>query len=47
MKYKNTKTGAVIDVDSKVSGENWEPVDSARSKKKKDNSEDKEEQGAE
>ena len=27
MKYKNTKTGAVIETSTKVSGENWEPVD--------------------
>ena len=26
MKYRNTRTGAVIDVKSKISGENWEPV---------------------
>lgn len=27
MKYINKKTKAVIDVDSKVSGENWEPFE--------------------
>lgn len=26
MKYRNTKTGAVIDVNSKISGENWEEI---------------------
>ena len=25
MKYKNTKTGAIIETSTKVSGENWEP----------------------
>lgn len=25
MKYKNTKTGAIIETSAKVSGENWEP----------------------
>ena len=27
MKYKNRKTGSVIDVESKISGENWELMD--------------------
>lgn len=26
MKYRNKRTGAVIEVNSKVSGENWEEV---------------------
>lgn len=30
MKYINKKTKAVIDVDSKVSGENWEPFEEAK-----------------
>ena len=25
MKYKNTKTGAIIETSTKVSGENWKP----------------------
>ena len=25
MRYKNTKTGAIIETESEVSGENWEP----------------------
>lgn len=27
MKFRNTKTGVVIDVQSNISGENWEPAD--------------------
>lgn len=27
MKVRNTKTGAVVDVKSPVSGRNWEPLD--------------------
>lgn len=30
MKYRNTKTGAVIDVSSKISGENWEKAEEAK-----------------
>lgn len=26
MKYRNIKTGAVIDIDSVLKGANWEPV---------------------
>lgn len=26
MKYRNIKTGVVIDVKSNISGKNWEPV---------------------
>lgn len=25
MKYKNTKTGAIIETSTRVSGENWKP----------------------
>lgn len=35
MKYKNTKTGAIIETSTKVSGENWEPeIDEEPEKKK-------------
>lgn len=35
MKYKNTKTGAIIETSAKVSGENWEPeIDEEPEKKK-------------
>lgn len=37
MKYRNRKTGAIIDVKSKISGGNWqaiEPVSSSDNKKK-------------
>ena len=27
MKYRNKKTGAVVDVSSKISGENWEKLE--------------------
>lgn len=30
MKYRNTKTGAVIDVPSKITGGNWQAVESAK-----------------
>lgn len=30
MKYRNIKTGAVIDVSSKISGENWEKVEEVK-----------------
>ena len=26
MKYRNVKTGAVIDINSELKGKNWEPV---------------------
>lgn len=29
MKYRNTKTGAVIDIKSKITGGNWQAVESA------------------
>lgn len=29
MKYRNTKTGAVIDVKSKISGGYWQPLEVA------------------
>lgn len=29
MKYRNTKTGAIIDVKSKISGGNWQPLEVA------------------
>lgn len=35
MKYKNTKTGAIIETSTKVSGENWEPFTDKESEKKK------------
>ena len=35
MKYKNTKTGAIIETSTKVSGENWEPFDNDESGEKK------------
>ena len=38
MKYKNVKTGAIIDDESKVSGENWEPVVEEEPEKKKTSS---------
>lgn len=27
MRYQNTKTGAIIEVASVISGENWEPME--------------------
>lgn len=33
MKYRNTKTGNVIDVPCQVSGENWEPAEAKADKK--------------
>lgn len=59
MKYKNTKTGAIIETGTKVSGENWEPFDDEESEerktsakkqkadKRKDNSEDDTQEDAE
>ena len=35
MKYKNTKTGAIIETSTEVSGENWEPFDDEESEEKK------------
>ena len=35
MKYKNTKTGAIIETSTKVSGENWEPFTGKKSEEKK------------
>ena len=35
MKYKNTKTGAIIETSTKVSGENWGPFDDEESEEKK------------
>lgn len=35
MKYKNTKTGAIIETNTKVSGENWEPFTGKESEEKK------------
>lgn len=35
MKYKNTKTGAIIETSTKVSGENWKPFDDEESEEKK------------
>lgn len=35
MKYKNTKTGAIIEMSTEVSGENWEPFNDEESGKKK------------
>lgn len=32
MKYRNVKTGAVIDVPSKISGKNWELIDGGKAK---------------
>lgn len=32
MKYRNVKTGAVIDVPSKISGKNWELLDGGKAK---------------
>ena len=29
MKYRNTKTGAIIDVESKISGGNWQVLEPA------------------
>lgn len=48
MKYKNVKTGAIIDVESKVSGENWESVveeepEKKETSSKKDTSDDSKE----
>ena len=35
MKYKNTKTGAIIETSTRVSGENWKPeIDEEPEKKK-------------
>lgn len=33
MKYRNVKTGAVIDVPSKISGKNWELLDGGKVEK--------------
>ena len=30
MKYRNTKTGAVVDFKSKISGGNWQPLEVAK-----------------
>lgn len=30
MKFKNTKTGAVVDVPSKLNGPKWEPVEEVK-----------------
>lgn len=38
MKYKNAKSGAIIDVESKISGENWDPVVEEDPEKKKTSS---------
>lgn len=35
MKYKNTKTGAIIETSTEVSGENWESFDDEESEEKK------------
>lgn len=35
MKYRNTKTGAVIDVNSVISGGNWQTIESAKKPEKK------------
>ena len=35
MKYKNTKTGAIIETSTKVSGKNWEPFTGKESEEKK------------
>lgn len=35
MKYKNTKTGAIIETSTKVSGKNWELEIDEKSEKKK------------
>lgn len=32
MRYRNVKTGAVIDVPSKISGKNWELLDGGKAK---------------
>lgn len=34
MKYINTKTGAVLDFKSKISGGNWQPLEVAEPPKK-------------
>ena len=33
MRYRNVKTGAVIDVPSKISGKNWERLDGGKVEK--------------
>ena len=38
MKYKNKKTGAVVEVKSKITGGGWEPV-KKHTKKKTENTE--------
>ena len=38
MEWRNTKTGAVIDVDSKLSGK-WEPVEAPNAPAKKEKTE--------
>lgn len=35
MLYRNTKTGAVIDVNSVISGGNWQTIESAKKTEKK------------
>lgn len=35
MKYKNTKTGAIIETSTNVSGENWKHFDDEESEEKK------------
>lgn len=35
MKYKNTKTGAIIETSTNVSGDNWEPFTDKESEEKK------------
>ena len=35
MKYKNTKTGVIIETSTKVSGDNWEPFTDKESEEKK------------
>ena len=34
MKYKNTKTGAIIETSTNVSGDNWKPAKNPRRKKR-------------
>ena len=35
MKYKNTKTGAIIETSTKVPGENWKPFTGKESEEKR------------
>lgn len=47
MKYKNTKTGAIIETSTKVAGENWEPEKKKTPSKNQGTGKDKSQEGTE